>query len=296
MDHDAAPSVAAGPQSVGTAGATDMSEDEINTVTEVMRAFTVTKSQRQGIVGRSQAVGWPDFRVRKRISQETMKPNMVHLQLRINAIIAQHFPEFTWTTLMLNDSVKCQAHRDKGNVGMSVAIVVAPVAAGPQSVGAGATTDGWLVYVDEEDNVTEVVAKPGQIAMFSGHRTHRNTDYDFKRYSIIAFHHRSFKYAPEDAQQQLVSLGYQLPATATSPSPSRASEPRGEGGEATAAEDDDDYYGEDIWADDDGTQAGASSAAVNAIESATLLIPMRDRSTMVERASLHDGECIGKGL
>ena len=59
---------------------------------------------------------------------------------------------------------------------------------------------------------------------------------------------------------------------------------------------DDDYDGKDIWADDDGTQAGASSAAVNAIESVTLLIPMHDRSTMVERASLHDGEGMGKGL
>ena len=52
----------------------DMSEGEINTVTEVMGVFTVTKSQRQGIMGWSQAVGWTDFRVRKRISQETLKP------------------------------------------------------------------------------------------------------------------------------------------------------------------------------------------------------------------------------
>ena len=51
----------------------------------------------------------------------------------------------------------------------------------------------------------------------------------------------------------------------------------------------DDYDGDDIWADDDDdAQPGAISAAVNAIESVTLLIPMRDRSTMVERASLSD--------
>ena len=58
---------------------------------------------------------------------------------------------------------------------------------------------------------------------------------------------------------------------------------------ATEGDAGDDYYdGEDIWADDEDTQAGASSAVANVIESATLLIPMRDRSTMVERASLSD--------
>ena len=264
--------------------AMDMSEDECATVTEVMRAFTVGLSKRQGIMGRSQAVGWTDFRQHRRIAKETMKPHMVHLQLRVNAIIKHHFPEFTWTTLMLNDSVKCQAHRDKGNVGMSVAIVVvpttgatttpvaagspagtgsgsgtedaAPVAAGsPAGTGSGSaaapvaagspagTGSGWLVYVDEEDKVDEVVAKPGQIAMFSGHRTHRNTDYHDKRYSIIAFHHRSFKYASEDALQQLVSLGYQLPAT---PPSVAAGSPAGTEGDTG-----DDYDGEDIWADDE---------------------------------------------
>ena len=128
----------------------------------------------------------------------------------------------------------------------------------------------------------EVVAKPGQIAMFSGHRTHRNTDYSGKRYSIVAFHHRSFKHAPEDARRRLVSLGYQLPVT--SPSVGAGTLPVAtEGGTG-----DDDYDGEDIWADDDDTHAGTSSEAANAIECATLLIPTYDRSTMVERASLSD--------
>ena len=281
----------------------DMSEDECTTVAEVMGAFTVTKSQRQGVMGRSQAVGWTDFRVRKRISQETLKPHMVHLQLRVNEIIKQHFPEFTWTTLMLNDGAKCQAHRDKGNVGMSVALVVALVVApvgAPSSSRAsepregGATANGWLVYVDEEDNVTEVVAKPGQIAMFSGHRTHRNTDYVFKRYSIIAFHHRSFKSAPEEARQQLVSLGYQLPAI--SPSVGAGTLPVATEGD-TGDDGHDDYDGDDIWADDDDdTHAGASSAAVNVIipvcdHSTKILLPsFSDRNKMIVLPPLSDGE------
>ena len=273
--------------------AMDMSEDECATVADVMRAFTVGLSKRQGIVGRSQAVGWTDFRRHRHIAKETMKQHMVHLQLQVNEIIKRHFPVFTWTTLMLNDSVKRQAHRDKGNVGMSVAIVVVPVAAGHLAVGAGTTTDGLLVYVDKDDNVTEVVAKPGQIAMFSGHSVHRNTDYSGKRYSSVAFHHRSFKHVPEDALQQLVSLGYQLPATA--PHTDSGHRPERSGGDGGADAGDDDYDGEDIWADDDDAQPGASSAVANAIESATLLIPMRDRSTMVERASLHDGDGMGKG-
>ena len=132
----------------------------------------------------------------------------------------------------------------------------------------------------------EVVAKPGQIAMFSGHRTHRNTDFSGKRYSIVAFHHRSFKYAPDDAQQRLVSLGYQLPATVPHTDSGHRPERSGDDGGADAS--DDDYDGDDIWADDDGTQAGASSAAANVIECVTLLIPMHDRSTMVEMASLSD--------
>ena len=247
--------------------AMDMSEDEINTVTEVMSAFTVTKSQRQGIMGRSQAVGWTDFRVRKRISQETLKPHMVHLQLRINAIITKHFPEFMWTTLMLNDGVKCQAHRDKGNVGMSVALVVMPPSPTPDAPAGVATAgqpgqtaegEGVLVYVDEEDDVIEVVAGPGQIAMFSGHRLHRNTDYGCKRFSIIAFHHKSFKYATETAKHTLTSLGYQLPVTAP-PGPSPTPDaPVGSafayqpGARAEGEGDDDDGDEiEDIWADDD---------------------------------------------
>ena len=128
----------------------DMSEDECAAVAEVMGAFTVGLSKRQGIMGRSQAVGWTDFRRHIGVSQETMKPHMVHLQLRVNAIIKHYFPQFAWTTLMLNDGAKCQAHRDKGNVGMSVALVVAPPssrASEPREGGAAA--DGWLVYVDE---------------------------------------------------------------------------------------------------------------------------------------------------
>ena len=65
---DVVPPVGAGTLPEATGGAMDMSEDEINTVAEVMRAFTVSISKRQGIMGRSQAVGWTDFRVRKRIS------------------------------------------------------------------------------------------------------------------------------------------------------------------------------------------------------------------------------------
>ena len=168
---------------------------------------------------------------------------------------------------MLNDSVKCQAHRDKGNVGMSVALVVVPPSDSghrpERSEGDDGAVDGWLVYVDEEDKMIEVVAKPGQIAMFSGHRTHRNTDYSGKRYSIVAFHHRSFKYAPEDARQQLVSLGYQLPVTAPHTDSGHRPERSGDDGGADAG--DDDYDGEDIWADED-APAGASSAAMNAIE------------------------------
>ena len=146
MDRDVVPPVGAGTLPEATGGTMDMSEDEINTVTEVMGAFTVTKSQRQGIMGRSQAVGWTDFRVRKRISHEIMKPHMVHLQLRVNAIIKRYFPEFTWTTLMLNDGAKCQAHRDKGNVGMSVALVVAPPSRASVPRGAPRRTAGWSTW------------------------------------------------------------------------------------------------------------------------------------------------------
>ena len=78
----------------------DMSEDECATVAEVMGTFTVGLSKRQGIMGRSQAVGWTDFRRHIGVSQETMKPHMVHLQLRVNAIIKHYYPQFAWRTLM----------------------------------------------------------------------------------------------------------------------------------------------------------------------------------------------------
>ena len=126
--------------------AMDMSEGECTTVTDVMCAFTVGLSKRQGIVGRSQAVGWTDFRRHRHIAKETMKQHVVRLQLHVNEIIKRHFPEFTWTTLMLNDGAKCQAHRDKGNMGMSVALVVAPPSRASVPRGVPRRTAGWSTW------------------------------------------------------------------------------------------------------------------------------------------------------
>ena len=277
--------------------AVDMTPDECAAVVELMGSFTVTKSQRKDVHGRSQAVGWTDFRQLKRVAATTMMDHMVHLQLRINAMITKYFPDFEWTTLMLNDTTRSDPHVDQGNVGMSVVIIVMPptgvATAGRSGMqGDGTVSQGMLMYVDDEP---EVVARPGQIAMFSGHRMHMSTDYVGKRYSIIAFHHKTFKHAPESAQQKLTSLGYRLPGTAPPPTGVATAGRPGDDEADKSDGGDDDYDGEDIWADED-APAGTSSASAsvmsmmdeNVIARATLLIPMRDRNTMNEWGMLSD--------
>jgi hypothetical protein len=228
----------------------DMTPDECAAVVELMGSFTVTKSQRKDVHGRSQAVGWTDFRQLKRVAAATMMDHMVHLQLRINAMISKYFPDFEWTTLMLNDTTRSDPHVDQGNVGMSVAIIVMPptgVATAGRS-GAASSPQGMLMYVDDEP---EVVARPGQIALFSGHRMHMSSDYDGKRYSIIAFHHKTFKHAPESVRQKLTSLGYRLPGTAPPPAGVATAGRPGDDEADKSDGGDDDYDGEDIWADED---------------------------------------------
>ena len=242
---DPSPSRGSDPSGEGGAAVT-LTQWDIYAVLAALQKVTVAPSKREYVVGRSEAVGWTDFRRAKGVSIISKSERYVHLQLVVNELIARCFPGFVWTSLMVNHNTNAAPHKDKGNVGNSVAIIIMP-----EAVKEG---EGLLVYTDGDEYL--VVGRPGQAVLFTGHREHANTPYDGVRYSIVAFRHKSFDRAAGAARQELESLGYQLPAApsrgsdpsgaATGPSPPRGSDPSGEG-----PADDDGDADEDVWGDDE---------------------------------------------
>ena len=126
---------------------------------------------------------------------------MIQAQCYIGALIKKHFPNFMWSSLMLNKLSVSMKHQDLGNTGSSVAIIITP----PDFP----KDQGLLVYAGDTEEESVVIAGPNEMAEFNGLLAHETTWYqpDQVCYSIIAFTHKTWQRAKQEHAGLLQNLG-----------------------------------------------------------------------------------------
>ena len=125
-------------------------------------------------------------------NNRTLKYQPLHLVLK--QIIQKFNPDFKFTTIQINKNVKCPAHRDRNNVGASIAL------------GLGDYTGGGIEQY-EEDGSTTYLDNHNKCVYQDGSLLHKTSDWIGTRFAIIFFYHKgSLKedgYKLEDIQRTL---------------------------------------------------------------------------------------------
>ena len=176
-------------------------QHDLDVLQDALSSVKLRISTRPYVHGRSACVGWSDVRQAKRIAKFTQLPEVVNVQRLANKLIAKFYPGFQWTSLMLNKDSVAAAHQDKNNVNFSVAIVIFPGSKHP--------LDGALFSTDHG-----VICPANHMNMFNGNEEHYNESYEGSpRWSIIAFHHKSWARSQQWHADFLLDLEYNLPKT-----------------------------------------------------------------------------------
>ena len=174
-------------------------QHDLDVLQDALSSVKLRISTRPYVHGRSACVGWSDVRQAKRIAKFTQLPEVVNVQRLANKLIAKFYPGFQWTSLMLNKDSVAAAHQDKNNVNFSVAIVIFPGSKHP--------LDGALFSTDHG-----VICPANHMNMFNGNEEHYNESYEGSpRWSIIAFHHKSWARSQQWHADFLLDLEYNLP-------------------------------------------------------------------------------------
>ena len=174
-------------------------QHDLDVLQDALSSVKLRISTRPYVHGRSACVGWSDVRQAKRIAKFTQLPEVVNVQRLANKLIAKFYPGFQWTSLMLNKDSVAAAHQDKNNVNFSVAIVIFPGSKHP--------LDGALFSTDHG-----VICPANHMNMFNGNEEHYNESYEGSpRWSIIAFHHKSWARSQQWHANFLLDLEYNLP-------------------------------------------------------------------------------------
>ena len=133
----------------------------------------VMASSRKYVRGKSMMLGWTAVRGWKTISKNTLQNR--DLQEVANRIINEKFPDFRWSSIQINKDTISEPHKDKNNIGLSVALVLAGkkfdytasgAASGSGDIAPG--NPGALFYSDTK----EIIAKVNEMNIFDGIREH----------------------------------------------------------------------------------------------------------------------------
>ena len=118
------------------------------------------------------------------------------------------------SSVQINKNTISEPHKDKNNIGLSVAFVLAGnsfhhngsgAASGSGDIAPG--NPGALFYSDTKD----IIAKVNEMNIFDGKREHHAVAYNGDRYSRTFFTHKSFSAAKPEHKLTRRSMGYMLP-------------------------------------------------------------------------------------
>ena len=121
-------------------------------------------------------------------NNRTLKYKPLHLVLR--QIIKKFNPRFKFTTIQINKNVKCPAHKDKNNVGASIAL------------GLGDYTGGGIEQ-QEQDGSTTYLDNHNKPVYQDGSLTHKTADWKGTRYAIIFFYHQGALKENGDSREEI---------------------------------------------------------------------------------------------
>lgn len=126
-------------------------------------------------------------------NNRTLKYKKIHLLL--DQIIKKFNPNFKYTTIQINRNVKCPKHRDRNNVGASVAL------------GLGNYTGGGINQYEKDGSIT-YLENNGKLVYQDGSLEHQTADWVGERYAIIFFYHKGSLEENGDSRASIeLSLG-----------------------------------------------------------------------------------------
>jgi len=121
-------------------------------------------------------------------NNRTLKYKPLHLLLK--QIIHKFNPNFKFTTIQINKNVKCPAHRDKNNVGASIAL------------GLGDYTGGGIEQYEEDGSIT-YLDNHNKCVYQDGSLLHKTADWVGTRYAIIFFYHQGSLKENNDTREEI---------------------------------------------------------------------------------------------